>query len=412
MKDVPIGNDDFKDLRNNEGYYVDKSNLIQEILSKKNTKVFLFTRPRRFGKTLNMSMIDAFFNMKYKGNDWFEGLNISCSKELMDVRNTCPVISMDLKGLNLVDMQSFLDSFSIKIRDLCIGHGYLADSDLDPELLREFEKIKKRQGSRSDLEGSLRLLTKLLKSHHGKDAIILIDEYDNPINSSYGLDIQKDIISFMRNLLTNALKGNDSLRFGVITGVMQIAKESIFSGLNNLYVNNVLSTDFDEEYGFTESEVKEMLSYFGHPERFDEVRDWYDGYRFGNAEIYNPWSLLNYIAQNFRPAAYWAGTSGNDILDALIDNADDDVWQELIELGNGNTVTKQIKTTVTMDDITKGGNAIYSVLVMSGYLNAIENDGLYELSIPNNEMRSVYLMSCPTGWPKAPGSISEGSSKP
>ena len=231
----------------------------------------------------------------------------------------------------------------------------------------------------------------MLRMHHGREVIVLIDEYDNPIQRSYGADFQKDIITFMRNFMSPALKSNQSLKFGVVTGVMQIAKESIFSGLNNLYVNNVFDKDFDECYGFTEDEVKEMLSYYGHPEKFDECKEWYDGYTFGNAEVYNPWSVINYVDKRFEPAAYWGGTSGNDIIETLISNADSETWKEITELGNGGTIVKQIEPTVTMDDIGKDKKAIYSVLVMSGYLNAAADGKRYALSIPNNEMRGVYL---------------------
>jgi hypothetical protein len=392
MRDVPIGNDDFKSIRENGGYYVDKTKLIAEILSKKNTKAFLIARPRRFGKTLNLSMLDAFFNLRYKGRGehWFDGLRISSNEAVMSAANGSPVIFMSMKDLDGNDFTVFLNDFRLKIRDACRQFEYLLDWDTRSNMKESFIRLYNGVADTSELKRSIKDISTALCEYHGTGAIILIDEYDNPINRSYGKDVQAEIIAFMRDLLSNALKSNDSLRFGVVTGVMQIAKESIFSGLNNLYTNNVLSTDFDEEYGFTESEVKEMLAYYGHPESFAEVKDWYDGYRFGDAEIYNPWSLINYVANGFKPAPYWAGTSGNDILDTLVDNADEDVWQELTDLGNGAEVKKRIEPTVTMDDVGRG-SAIYSVLVMSGYLNAIPSDDSYVLRIPNNETRGVYL---------------------
>ncbi len=394
MKDVPIGNDDFKDLRDNDGYYVDKTKLIEEILSRRNTKVFLFTRPRRFGKTLNMSMLDAFFNMKYKGRAeaWFKDLRISRRKDLMAKANDNPVISISLKGLEAESYERFERLTKNKLKRLYGPYSDLRNSDRLTGLQKSnLVQVLDDDFGNIDPTEAIFNLSEILYAEYGKKCIILIDEYDSPMNNAYGTDVQDRIVSFMRGLMTNALKTNEYLDFGVVTGVMQVAKESIFSGLNNLYVNNVLSTDFDEEYGFTESEVREMLSYYGHPEKFEEVKDWYDGYRFGNAEIYNPWSLLNYVAKGFRPAPYWAGTSGNDIIDKLVENSDDDTWEKLIALGNGNSIEEQIIPTVTIRDIGERGSAIYSVLVMSGYLNAVESGDLYDLSIPNNEMRSIYL---------------------
>ena len=394
MKDVPIGNDDFKSLRDNDGYYVDKTRLIGDILSSRNTKVFLFTRPRRFGKTLNLSMLDAFFNLEYKGKaeKWFEGLEITDSSIAMEDANNNPVVVLDMKGLNTEDIDSFKKGFRERMILLYDRFGYLKDSEkLSDAQKRMYLDVLTGELRYATLESSVLNLSMMLQEHWGRQTIILIDEYDNPINKTYGEEVQKQIVRFMKILFENTLKGNGSLRFSVVTGVMQIAKESIFSGLNNLYVNNVLSTKYDEEYGFTEGEVRDMLTYYGHPDRFDEVKDWYDGYRFGDAEIYNPWSVLNYVANGFRPAPYWAGTSGNDVLTTLVENADAKTWEELTELGNGDSITKRVIPTITIDDIGKGGSAIYSVLVMSGYLNAVPNGNAYSLSIPNNEMREVYL---------------------
>ena len=394
MKGIPYGIDDFKELRDNDGYFVDKTVLIEDIVRDKTTKVFLFTRPRRFGKSLNMSMIDAFFNLNYAGKSqkWFEGLRIYENKELMAMANQDPVIFLNMKNSIVNDYDSFRKRMAEIVRDLYDEYPYLAESDrLNEKKRSDYKAVINWDYSRISLESTLSNLIEMLKMHHGREVIVLIDEYDNPIQRTYGKDFQKDIITFMRDFMSPALKSNQSLKFGVVTGVMQIAKESIFSGLNNLYVNNVLSEDFDECYGFTESEVKEMLSYYGHPEKFDECKEWYDGYRFGNAEVYNPWSVINYVKKRFEPAAYWGGTSGNDIIETLISNADNETWKDITELGNGGTIVKQIEPTVTMDDIGHGGDAIYSVLVMSGYLNAVADGKKYALTIPNNEMRSVYL---------------------
>ncbi|MBR2255107.1 MAG: AAA family ATPase, partial [Candidatus Methanomethylophilaceae archaeon] len=233
MRNVAIGIDDFKEIREKDLYYVDKTGLIEDIVARNGTKVFLLTRPRRFGKSLNLSMIDAFFNLRYKGNTWFESLHVMGCDGCTAVMNTYPVITVDLKGLNLDDMDSFLASFAVRISQVCYEHKYVLDSDVDDVKLAKFDKLRNERGSRVDLEGSLKLISDVLYEYHGKPVMVLIDEYDNPIQNSYGTDMQPRIIGFMRNLLTNVLKTNPSLEFGVVTGVMQIAKESIFSGLNN-----------------------------------------------------------------------------------------------------------------------------------------------------------------------------------
>lgn len=304
--------------------------------------------------------------------------------------NTYPIVSLNFKGLNLDCMDSFLESFAFRMADVYAKHRYLSEAGNDCEMLKAFETIRCREGNRIELERSLKLLTDVLKEYHGKEVIILVDEYDNPIQNSYGADIQPDIINFMKNLLTNALKSNGSLEFGVITGVMQIAKESIFSGLNNLYVNNIFDRNFDECFGFTESEVRELLSYYGHPEKFNECRAWYNGYTFGDTDVYNPWSLLNYVTRDFEPDTYWAGTSGNQIIQTLLDNADDSVWNNLTALSKRDTVICELDQYVVYSDIEHNSKAIYSIMAMSGYLKAKKTDYGYEICIPNNEISYVY----------------------
>ena len=275
MRGVPIGNDDFKDIRENDLYYVDKTGLIEEIVSDRNIKVFLFTRPRRFGKTLNMSMVDAFFNLEYKGNSWFNGLRVLSSPECVGMMNQNPVITISLKNLNKSHYDKFLADYREKIRRVSRQYEYLLNeksgiSDIVGRMISG-------DMSEASMKTSLLDLSEALYRHHGKKVIVLIDEYDDAINGSYGNEANEDILEFIRDLLGNTLKGNGCLRFGVVTGVMQIAKESIFSGLNNLHVNNIFDPQYDERFGFTESEVMDMLSYYGHPEKLAEVREWYDG---------------------------------------------------------------------------------------------------------------------------------------
>ncbi len=389
--ELPIGVDDFATVRENGLYFVDKTELISDIL-KNPTCVYLFTRPRRFGKSLNLSMLDAFFNLKYKGNTWFDGLKINDHPEVEVYKNTRPVIFLSMKDLDFLSFEQFVSDFGQKLKTLYEEYIYLANSDkLISSQIADYQSILSGTANLSLLKDSLNRLCLMLELHHGVKPIILLDEYDNTLNHAYGKESYDTILSTLRGFYSMTFKSNRHLAFGVLTGVMQIAKEGIFSGLNNLDVNNIFGTRFDERYGFTELEVKELCSYYGHPEKFEEAKEWYDGYRFGNADIYNPWSILNYIDKEFVPKTYWAGTSGNDIIDTLLQNADADTFKVLTALGGGRTVIKELTPTVAMGDLKTKPDAIYSVLAVAGYLNAVpEGDG-YILSVPNHEMYKVFL---------------------
>ena len=294
--EMPIGIQDFKEIREKEYLYVDKSEMMPHILSS-GVKVYLCTRPRRFGKSLNLSMLDAFFNLKYpKDNKWFDGLKVSECEECQKHKNEYPVINFDFKELSAISMDAFKLDVVSTMSDLYRQHKYLLDS----EVLVDFDKqyITDVIGKRLnylELRKSMSVLSHMLHEHHGKKVIVLFDEYDNPINHSYGKPFQQDVVDFMRDLLSSVLKGNSSLEFGVVTGVMQIAKESIFSGLNNLEVNNIFSQEFDESFGFTDDEVRMICEDNGHPEKYPEAKEWYDSYRFGNVDVYNPWSIIKYV---------------------------------------------------------------------------------------------------------------------
>ena len=388
---IPTGVDDFKELRGDGYYFVDKSELISDIL-KDRSKVFLFTRPRRFGKSLNLSMLDAFFNLEYKGNGWFENLKISEHSECRDSMNAYPVICLNMKDLCESDFDIFLSDFKRRIRPVFRKFEYLRGSDRISEDLREdYRDAVSGNLDISAAKDSILTLCEMLETYHGVKPIILIDEYDHPINGSFGKEAHGKILEFLRGFYSITFKSNIHLSFAVLTGIMQVAKEGIFSGLNNLKVDNIFDIKFDERYGFTEPEVKELCSYYGHPEKFEEAKEWYDGYRFGNADIYNPWSVLNYIGSDFILKKYWAGTSGNDIIDTLLENADDETFGDLSLLGNGEAVLKPLSQTVAMSDLEAEPNAIFSVLAVAGYLNAVPAEGdSYSLSIPNREMYSVF----------------------
>ena len=386
---IPGGVDDFREIREGGYYFVDKSELVSDIVNDR-SEVFLFTRPRRFGKSLNLSMIDAFFNLEYKGNKWFDGLKVNSHPEVEEHRNAYPVISLCMKDLVADDVEGFNGRLKLMLKSVYRGFKYLRDSDLvDEDLRREYFSA----GDLSDMqmERSVISLCQMLEQYHGVKPIVLIDEYDNPVNNAFNRDFYAGVMGSLRRFYSLTLKGNPHMSFAVVTGVMQIAKESIFSGLNNLAVDNIFSNNFDERYGFTEPEVKGLCSYYGHPEKFEEAKEWYDGYRFGDADVYNPWSLLTYIYNDFEPGTYWADTSGNDILETFLDGLDDSTYGDLVALGNGKTVSKQIYPSVSMRDVDGDLDAVYSVMAVTGYLNAVpEGDNDYRLSIPNRELYKVF----------------------
>ncbi len=390
MRKPPIGIQSFREIRERGAYFVDKSELIDDVLNEYATKAFLFTRPRRFGKSTNLSMLDAYLNLKFKGNTWFDGLKVSELRPDDPEKNAYPVVYLDLKDLG-GDYEGFIRGLADKVSMICRDFLYILESERIDEVLRErFDSYYRMRSDEYGLRRSLLYLTVMLHMHHGRRVVVLVDEYDNPLNASYGTADQRRILEFVRDLLSSALKGNDNLQLGVVTGVMQIAKESIFSGLNNLKVNNILSTDMDERFGFTPDEVRRMCEDFDNPEAFDTAREWYDGYRFGDADIYNPWSVLNFVDQGFRPDMYWAGTSGNSIIDDLLSVNDAETYENLMVLGSGGSISTGIDSDVTFADISDLGEGIYSVLAFSGYLTVESEGGRHRLRIPNREMYKVF----------------------
>ncbi len=389
---LPIGIQNFRELREGSYYYVDKSELISQILGA-NGKVHLFTRPRRFGKSLNLSMLDCYFNMEYKGiaDQWFDGLRIRELRPDDPVMNAYPAIYIDFKDLP-TNYDSFIKKLGTKISDLFFQHKAQLAEEEDPYQREMFMSIYEKRCSPEDLQSSLQFLCEMLYRRFGKSVIVLIDEYDNPINNSNGSPDQRRILDFMRGMLSEVLKnGNMSMRFAVVTGVMQISKESIFSGLNNLKVNNIFSREFDEMFGFTPDEVRRFCEDYGHPERFEEAKEWYDGYRFGDADIYNPWSVIGYVDADFKPKEYWAGTSGNSIIDDLLSFTDKETFDILHTLALGESVNMELDDRITFESTGSSSDSIFSVMAMSGYLRAIDNgNGFYDVSIPNKEMYRVY----------------------
>ncbi len=392
MEEMPIGYDNFRELRDLDLYYVDKSPLIDLVLKDK-SKVKLFTRPRRFGKSLSMSMLDSYLNIRYAGErDRFSGLKIADLRPDDPEKNNNVVVFVSLKDLGNGTYDNFLRRF-VDVASFLYGNfTVLRTSDkLDPEDIDYYNAVRGREMDPASMDSCLLHLCKMLTDHYGKAPIVLIDEYDNIMNRSYGDPKEhKAIMDFMRTFLSTALKSNDYMHFAVLTGVTRISKESIFSGVNNFRVYDVLSAQYDEMFGFTQAEVEKILSDNDHPEKLAEAQDWYDGYRFGNADVYNPWSILMYVATGFEATPHWAGTSDNAIIWDLLRARNKDAWNDLKALCSGGTVTTGIDREIAYGDLRMFKNSIYSIMVAAGYLNAVPNGTKYDLSIPNKEMYRTF----------------------
>ncbi|MBR2348668.1 MAG: AAA family ATPase [Candidatus Methanomethylophilaceae archaeon] len=392
VRNLPIGFDNFKDIRDQDRLYVDKTDMIPQIISG-DAKVYLYTRPRRFGKSLNLSMLDAFFNIRYpKDNTWFDGLKVSDYRECDEHRNAYPVIYLDFKNLGVSNMKTFDSDLIDEMSNLFRNHKYLLNSEILDDVDKEyFDDVFRRKLDPITLRKFVSVLSRMLNEHHGTKVIILIDEYDNPIHNAFGKPHHQEILDSMRDILSSALKGNDSVQFGVVTGVMQIAKESLFSGLNNLRVNNVFSEDFDEMFGFTADEVKAIFEEYGHPEKFEEAREWYDGYRFGDADVYNPWSIINYISSGFVPKSYWLWEGNMRLISDAIGRNPRFISSVLAPLYNGETCRIQINERVTFSNIHLDCNLV-SILVASGYFKAVFiKDSTYDITIVNKEVRDGWI---------------------
>ena len=389
MKQIDTCGLSFPRLRDEDYYYVDKSLLIKDILDWNPGGVYLFTRPRRFGKTTNLSMLNAFFNIEYKGNTWFDGLEISKYPEYEKYKNAFPVIYLNLKGTNVSDYKRFIEMMAASVSDAFEKHNYLLKTEIRDSLREMFKTLDNLSISESNLVRSVKLLSEALMNYHGKKVIILIDEYDRAVSDSFGEESHRPMMSFLGEFLSSILKNNDSLQMAYITGIMQITKESIFSGLNNLKVNNVFSVESDERFGFTESEVKELLSYYGNPEKFAEAKEWYDGYRFGDADVYNPFSIMNYVQDRFVPGRFWVNSGSDAPIYWLLRRTDMKCFSDILSLVSGESVTTRIKPALTYSKL--GPNdSLYSLMVMSGYLKAVPvGDGLYSISIPNKEILGI-----------------------
>ena len=397
MKSLPIGISDYVRAQA-DYYYVDKTLLIKEFLDRK-PLVSLFTRPRRFGKTLNMDMLRVFFEISEEDTSkYFVDKAIwRCGMEYRNHQGKYPVVFLTFKDVKFDSWETTLDKIGNLLQEEFGRHQELAASGKLAEYEKAYyAKIMNGKASEVDLIASLEKLSQMLTKHYGKAPVIIIDEYDTPIQEGYSKDFYDEIIGFMRNFFSGAFKDNKNLTYGFLTGILRIAQESIFSGLNNLTVNSVMDDEYDQFFGFTSSEVRDMLEYYGYLDKESELKDWYDGYLFGSTEIYNPWSVINYISKGCIPQAYWVNTGKNEILEDVLKAATDDITERLHALLQGERVVARIDQNVVYRSLSEDPTNIYSLLLVAGYLKTpkkqLQADGSYlcEVSIPNKEIAAVY----------------------
>ena len=398
-KKLPVGIENFEEMRKEDFYYVDKTGLIIDLMNGW-SKVNLFTRPRRFGKTLNMSMLKSFFEI---GGDKsiFDGLVVSNDKVICDrFMGQYPVVFISLKGVDGLDFKTAYDALCQIIVDEAARLRFLVDSDKIADDEKKFlEKLINERYDASDIRKSLQMLCRLLEKHYGQKTILIIDEYDVPLDKAFHHGYYAQMIDIIRAMFGAALKTNDSLFMAVLTGCLRVSKESIFTGLNNLKVHSISDEKFDEYFGFTDAEVRKMLEYYGLESHYSDVRKWYDGYRFGGQDIYCPWDVINYCydacsSAHAQPKAYWINTSGNEMVRRLISRGTDGTTQMDIErLIAGETITKTLNENLTHNEIDANIENIWSLLYMTGYLTAVgyPNGRQYELRIPNMEVRQIYM---------------------
>ena len=399
---LPVGIENFEEIRKLGFYYIDKTRLIEQLLQGWG-KVTLFTRPRRFGKTLNMSMLRSFFE---KGTDkaLFEGLYISGNKELCDEHmGKYPVIFLSFKGVDGLDFTTARRMLCAILKDELDRHYYLKNSDvLTDEDRTLFTKML--HGQDDNIEDSIRMLSKLLYKHYGQKVVMLIDEYDVPLDKAFQNGYYKEMVSIIRGLFGQALKTNEFLQFAVLTGCLRVSKESIFTGLNNFEINSIVDIDHDEQFGFTDDEVMKLLLDYDRSERYPDAKEWYDGYHFGNADIYCPWDVINFAKKlvsdpSARPSAFWINSSGNDMVKRFVDKADRTTRDEIEKLVAGGFVEKQLRLDLTYDEIDNTIDNLWSVLFTTGYLTKIgevkvpdSESYAYKLVIPNKEVREVFIL--------------------
>ncbi|EHJ01139.1 AAA-ATPase-like protein [Clostridium sp. DL-VIII] len=397
-KIIQIGTSDFKELIEGNNYFVDKSLLIKEFLEN-GAKIILTPRPRRFGKTLNLSMIKYFFDTRNKEvtKDLFKGLKIENEKDIMKLQQQYPVVFISFKGIKFNNFEHAIVAIEMLMSDVYKEYRYLMESNVfEEDEKRDFDKIINREADLVLLIASIKNLTSYLYKYYNKKVILLIDEYDVPIQESYISGYYEDMLLLIRNMLSDALKDNIYLEKSMITGILRVAKESIFSGLNNLEVNTILGYDFNDKFGFTEEEIEKLLKYCDTIDEIKNIKKWYNGYTFGGEVIYNPWSVLSYLKkkrEGFKP--YWINSSSNDLIKKLLLKGDNKMKLELEDLIEGKYIFKVIDDNIVMSEVEDSNENIWSFLLMSGYLKAIKTENVEgllncELKIPNQEVLIFY----------------------
>ena len=399
---LPVGIENFEEIRRNQYYYIDKTKLIEQLFDSLG-KVSLFTRPRRFGKTLNMSMLKSFFEI---GTDpsLFDGLYISKNQDLCKQHlGQYPVIFLSLKGVEGLSFSEARRRCIQLIKREAERFYVLKDSqrllDIDKKKYRELLEMKDQPEEVDIIMSSIKTLSDLLYKQYGKRVVILIDEYDVPLDKAFQYGYYREMVHFIRGLLGEVLKTNDSLAFAVLTGCLRVSKESIITGLNSFKILSIIDTRFDEQFGFTDTEVRTLLSDYQMEDRFAEVKEWYDGYHFGNADVYCPWDVVNFVDRakddrEARPEAYWINTSGNDLVKRFIDKANKTTKSEIERLINGEAIEKELRLELTYEEIDQSIENLWSVLFTTGYLTQTgrPKDGAYRLIIPNREVREVFRL--------------------
>lgn len=393
---LPIGVSDYR-LASSNYYYVDKTMMIKDFIDER-PMVSLFTRPRRFGKTLNMDMLRTFFEKTEEDTSvYFKSMKIwHCGKKYRDVQGKYPVIFLSFKDVKRNTWEETYEHLTLLISEEFQRHNVLISSDQCSDYDKDFyQQIVSRKAGETDYISALKVLSSMLFKHYGEAAVIIIDEYDTPIQQGYLAGYYEPVVSFMRNFFSSGLKDNRNLAYGFMTGILRVAKESIFSGLNNLVVNSVLDKKYSEYFGFTKPEVEAMATYYQAEDKLPELCAWYDGYRFGETEIFNPWSVINYFNNACEARAYWVSTSGNDIIGEVLDHADSTVFDQMAELLQGKSILTYVDTSVIYPQIKNNPSSIYSFLLVSGYLKAIESKSfgmgnMCQVALPNQEIRFVY----------------------
>ena len=392
---LPVGISDYRKA-SSEYYYIDKTLMIRDFLDEV-PMVSLFTRPRRFGKTLNMDMLRTFFE---KTNDdtsvYFQDKKIwACGQKYRDYQGKYPVIFITFKDVKCKTWEETYDLISKLISLEYKRHEELSDQALNPDI-DFYKRIIFDKASEHDYMLSLMILSKMLHEHHGVEPIVIIDEYDTPIQQGHSCGFYDDVVLFVRNLFSGAFKDNKHLKYGFLTGILRVAKESIFSGLNNLKINSILDNRYSEYFGFTHEEVQKMAEYYSASDKVEEICAWYDGYRFGKTEIFNPWSVINYFSNECQPGAFWLSTGSNEVIGEILTHADEDTYERLNALLQGDSVLTYVDTSVIYPQIQKNPSSIYSFLLIAGYLKAEatelapSGDFMCEVSLPNKEISLVY----------------------